>query len=508
MHSKSVLVLDEDSGRGERLAGALELLDLTPVAWQQALHRDHDHGDWLAVIIGSVYSSDLIDRLLDDLRNAQHRPPLLLLSGQENRLGSGRYPEPLIWTIDYPLNREQLGDCLKKAAERRRHRIPSAVLATGPTGTSAEVRRLRHLIAQVAPHDTTVLITGESGTGKEVTARAIHDLSKRSQGPFVAINCGAIPAELLESELFGHEKGAFTGALTTRKGRFEMAEGGSLMLDEIGDMSMPMQVKLLRVLQERSFERVGSNQTIRCDVRVIAATHRNLEQAISDGKFREDLYYRLNVFPIEMPALRDHHSDIPDLIASLSADMERRGRGHVELSDDAIEALSRYSWPGNIRELGNLLERLAVMYPEHVVCSADLPSRYRPSGGSVRAPERGPSEQDKVLIDRDEDDSVDERSMLAEIRVEADDPHDRLSEMAEEQAERSLLLGSVESLPEAGLDLKEHMAQIEVALIRAALERTGGVVAHAAQMLGLRRTTLAEKLRKYGLDNEGQNRDD
>nr|WP_225444351.1 sigma-54-dependent Fis family transcriptional regulator [Pseudomarimonas arenosa] len=493
--------MDEDSGRGERLAGALELLDLEPVAWQQALH--HDHGDWLAVIIGSVYSSDLIDRLLDDLRNAEHRPPLLLLSGQENRLGSGRYPEPLIWTIDYPLKKEQLGECLKKAAERRRHRIPPAVMATGPTGTSPAVRRLRHLISQVAPHDTTVLITGESGTGKEVTARAIHDLSKRSGGPFVAINCGAIPAELLESELFGHEKGAFTGALTTRKGRFEMAEGGSLMLDEIGDMSMPMQVKLLRVLQERCFERVGSNQTIQCDVRVIAATHRNLEQAISDGKFREDLYYRLNVFPIEMPALRDHNTDIPDLIATLSADMERRGRGHVELSEDAVAALSQYAWPGNIRELGNLLERLAVMYPEHVVSSDDLPARYRPAAGTRTAPPPHQTEVAKVAID-DEDEH--ERAMLA--AVHEDTRESRLSEMAQEQAERSMLLSSVDSLPEQGLDLKEHMAQIEVALIRAALDRAGGVVAHAAQMLGLRRTTLAEKLRKYGLDNEGQIRDE
>src|SRR5689334_21692791 len=183
-----------------------------------------------------------------------------------------------------------------------------------PTGTSSAIAAVNRLIQQVAPYDSTVLILGESGTGKEIAARSIHEASPRRQRPFVAINCGAIPAELLESELFGHEKGSFTGAVTTRKGRFEIAEGGTLFLDEIGDMSMTMQVKLLRVLQERSFERIGSHATIRCNVRIIAATHRNLEDAIAKGAFREDLFYRLNVFPIEMPPLRSRLVDLPLLV--------------------------------------------------------------------------------------------------------------------------------------------------------------------------------------------------
>src|SRR3954463_7148557 len=195
-----------------------------------------------------------------------------------------------------------------------------------PSGVSPAISAVNRLIQQVAPYDSTVLILGESGTGKEIAARAIHASSPRRLRPFVAVNCGAIPAELLESELFGHKKGSFTGAITSRKGRFEIAEGGTLFLDEIGDMSLPMQVKLLRVLQERVFERVGNHQPIRCNVRIIAATHRNLEDSISRGAFREDLFYRLNVFPIEMPALRERIEDLPLLIRDFSARNVTEGR--------------------------------------------------------------------------------------------------------------------------------------------------------------------------------------
>ena len=194
-----------------------------------------------------------------------------------------------------------------------------------PTGSSALIRDVSRLIRQVAAHDSSVLVLGESGTGKELVARAIHDSSPRRQRPFVAINCGAIPAELLESELFGHEKGSFTGAVAARKGRFEIAEGGTLFLDEIGDMSLPMQVKLLRVLQERVYERVGNHVPMRCNVRIIAATHRNLEDSITRGLFREDLFYRLNVFPIELPSLRSRIEDLGSLLADFVA-LQRVGR--------------------------------------------------------------------------------------------------------------------------------------------------------------------------------------
>ncbi|MGZ5574987.1 MAG: sigma-54 dependent transcriptional regulator, partial [Methylobacter sp.] len=224
-------------------------------------------------------------------------------------------------------------------------------------GKSQAIAGIRKLIEQVAESDATVLILGESGTGKEVVARALHDASFRKDKPFVPINCGAIPGELLESELFGHEKGAFTGALSARQGRFEMAEGGTLFLDEIGDMPMAMQVKLLRVLQERTFERVGSNKTIHCDVRVIAATHRYLENEIKENRFREDLFYRLNVFPIEIPALKDRTEDLPLLVNDLVERMEASNRGSVRLTNAAMAMLMQHEWPGNVRELANLIER-------------------------------------------------------------------------------------------------------------------------------------------------------
>src|SRR6188768_1944593 len=217
---------------------------------------------------------------------------------------------------------------------------------SGPTGQSQSIQQIQSLIAQVAGHESSVLILGESGTGKEVVARAVHHSSPRRNRPFIAVNCGAIPADLLESELFGHEKGAFTGAVATRKGRFELAEGGTLFLDEIGDMSLPMQVKLLRVLQERVFERVGSALQYRCNVRIIAATHRDLEDSIARGAFREDLFYRLNVFPIEMPTLAARISDLPALIDAFVAQAAGRGRPRLRMLPETLDALSNYPWPG------------------------------------------------------------------------------------------------------------------------------------------------------------------
>ena len=256
------------------------------------------------------------------------------------------------------------------ALDERRARLP--------TGTSVLIRDVISLIRQVSGHDSTVLVLGESGTGKEVCARAIHDLSPRRNRPFVAVNCGAIPADLLESELFGHERGAFTGAVSARKGRFEIAEGGTLFLDEIGDMSPTMQVKLLRVLQERVFERVGNQVPMRCNVRIIAATHRNLEDSIQRGTFREDLFHRLNVFPIEMPALRARIEDLPLLVRDCIAANLSEGRGRVQLSPRALGALALCQWTGNVRELANLIERLSIVCAGRVVEVRDLPPKYRP----------------------------------------------------------------------------------------------------------------------------------
>ena len=353
-----------------------------------------------------------------------------------------------------------------------------------PTGMSPAVAAVNRLIEQVAPYDSTVLILGESGTGKEIAARAIHAASPRRQRPFVAVNCGAIPAELLESELFGHEKGSFTGAITSRKGRFEIAEGGTLFLDEIGDMTLPMQVKLLRVLQERIYERVGSNTSSHCDVRIIAATHRNLEESIVRGTFRGDLFYRLNVFPIEMPTLSSRISDLPALIADFTAHAASRGRPRLQLLPEALSALSNYSWPGNIRELSNLIERLTILCPERPVSVGDLPARYRPADWTA------PSIA-QVL-------TTEVPQLLASMAGGAE-PEVYEEEEVLPSGVWNLSDESPTRLPENGVDLRAHLTHIERTLISQALERSGGTVAHAARLLSLRRTTLVEKLRKLGM---------
>ena len=353
------------------------------------------------------------------------------------------------------------------------------------TGNSASIRDVNALLRQVAAHDSTVLILGESGTGKEVAARAIHDLSPRRNRPFVAVNCGAIPSELLESELFGHEKGSFTGALATRKGRFEIAEGGTLFLDEIGDMSPSMQVKLLRVLQERVFERVGNHVPIRCNVRIIAATHRNLEESIGRGSFREDLFHRLNVFPIDMPPLRKRVEDLPLLVRELVAQNVSDGRGRVQLAPRTLAALALHSWTGNVRELGNLIERLSIITAGRTVDIEDLPLKYRPPESWVwEEPQPGAE---------DETDTLGEEETIALLETGTADAA-RASPAPTDGP------NSLTSLPESGLDLRAHLLSIERALVQQALQRANGTVAHAARLLNLRRTTLVEKLRKLGIE--------
>lgn len=325
------------------------------------------------------------------------------------------------------------------------------------------------------------MILGESGTGKEVVARNIHYHSSYRNGAFVPINCGAIPPELLESELFGHEKGAFTGALTARKGRFELADGGTIFLDEIGDMPMSMQVKLLRVLQERCFERVGGNSTIKVNVRVVAATHRNLESMIEEGTFREDLFYRLNVFPIEMPALKERKQDIPLLLQELMTRLEAEGGQPICFTPRAINSLMEHHWPGNVRELANLVERMIILYPNSLVDVNHLPTKYRYSDIPEFQPEGNPftsiEEQERDVFQDifSEDFSFDEQSDL---------DHN---------------MNAPQALPPEGVNLKELLADLEVNMISQALEAQGGVVARAADMLGMRRTTLVEKMRKYNL---------
>ena len=378
-----------------------------------------------------------------------------------------------------------------------------------PTGTSAAIREVISLIRQVAAFDSTALVLGESGTGKEVVARAIHDLSPRRGRPFVAVNCGAIPADLLESELFGHEKGSFTGAIAARKGRFEIAEGGTLFLDEIGDMSPSMQVKLLRVLQERVFERVGNHAPIRCNVRIIAATHRNLEESITRGTFREDLFHRINVFPIEMPPLRSRSEDIPLLIRDFIAHNAAEGRGRLQLSQRTLAALALHSWSGNVRELGNLVERLSIVCGNRIVEVRDLPPKYRPpEDWTLEVKALDSSLCVSALDDASQAIAVEDQvalnddGALSVLESEAFEPHplepNRLAPTAIEAATLDPF-EALTILPEDGLDLRAHLLAIERRLVEQALERANGTVAHAARLLGLRRTTLVEKMRKLGM---------
>lgn len=386
----------------------------------------------------------------------------------------------------------QISDCqeYKRLIPTNRGLSAKRAKFQGFVGHSDAMNQVKFLIEQVAGSAANVLILGESGTGKEVVASNIHLLSERSNAPFVPVNCGAIPGDLLESELFGHEKGAFTGAISARKGRFELAQGGTLFLDEIGDMPLLMQVKLLRVLQERSFERVGGTKPIRCDVRVIAATHRNLEDMIERGEFREDLFYRLNVFPIETAALRERPEDLSLLITELTKRVEAECKQSVTFSDRAIESLQACHWPGNVRELANLVERMVIMYPGQVVDITELPKKYQSFDVEAFVPDY-PEE----LMERDAIYSM----FGSDDEEDTSDSTDDFADDHEQDTSNGVMWGF---LPPEGIQLKEYMAEIEINLITQALEYHDYVVARAAEILGVRRTTLVEKMKKYNLSRD------
>ncbi len=371
------------------------------------------------------------------------------------------FPWARFHSLDYPVRLDALGEVLDeiRAARHRTDHSDPRPGAGRLIGSSADTQLVRRMIEQVAPSMATVLITGESGTGKEVVARQIHEQSGR-EGPFVAVNCGAIPEHLLESELFGHERGAFTGAVTARAGRFEQAKGGTFFLDEIADMPTVMRVKLLRVLEERVVERVGCAESIPVDVRLIAATHRDLPARIDDGKFREDLYYRLSVFPIEIAPLRSRPEDIAPLVDEFVHRIAVEKSATLAIASDAMQVLRDYAWPGNVRELANLIERLIVIKPNGVVRARDLPW---------------------PIVERDE----------------AEDPQ---TEVVGSQLS-PVASGAHVNLPKEGLDLKRYLARIEQDMIHQALVEADGVVQRAAELLGVGRTTLVEKIKRYDISS-------
>lgn len=366
-------------------------------------------------------------------------------------------------------------------------------------GGSNQMESIRMLVAQVAPSDASVLILGESGTGKEVVARGIHRLSPRSAGPFVPVNCGAIPGELLESELFGHEKGAFTGAISARQGRFEIAAGGTLFLDEIGDMPLQMQVKLLRVLQERRFERVGSNKSQTCDVRVVAATHQDLENQVDAGEFRMDLFYRLNVFPIDVPPLRMRAEDIPSLVRFFQELMQREKRPSVNIDEDAMLCLQSYRWPGNVRELSNLIERLAILHPDGNVDSDALPPKFARQPASIQKPD----DNARVVLQEHGGGVAEIAGDAATVPALANSQASVAISDGTDATQGSALVPSPDLSKGESLDLKDHLANMERSLMVQALEQSDWVVARAAKMLSLQRTTLVEKMRKYDIVRPG-----
>lgn len=342
---------------------------------------------------------------------------------------------------------------------------------SGIIGQSTTLAEVFRVLAKVAPTDSTVLVTGESGTGKELLVRALHANSKRADKPFVPINCGAIPKELLESELFGHEKGAFTHAIRSRPGRFELADGGTIFLDEIGEMDLSLQVKILRALQEKEIERVGGNGVKKVDVRVVAATNRDLEREVEAGRFREDLYYRLNVIPLHLPPLRERGGDVLLLARHfLELFCEKKGRAALVLAEDTKRVLQAYAWPGNVRELVNFMERLSILVDGDIVRPADLPRKILDHVGDIGAlPE-----------------VAEAQPLLLPVQS------------APAPASGEFAWPTLAHLEKMGMNLKDFLDAVEDRLIDEALSRSEGVKNQAAELLGIKRTTLIEKLKKRG----------
>lgn len=369
-------------------------------------------------------------------------------------------------------------------------------------GASAAAEAIRNLIARVANSNATVLITGESGTGKELVARALHDHSDRCGGNFVPINCTAIPKDLLESELFGHRKGAFTGAMADRIGRFELAHGGTIFLDEIGDLSLDMQVKLLRVLQERSVDPVGGVKSVAIDVRVVAATHRDLEVEIESGRFREDLYYRLNVLPLITPALRQRTQDVPALLTHFAKYFATKGQTPISFAPDFTEALKDYPWPGNVRELSNLVDRFNTLFSGQKLFLNTVPASLLPKGLRLIQAERASSVPQDIpdLEVVQEFERPENHSANADVMNPFANPAAPMPLSLHNEVEDIIMLAQgLPSLPPEGLSLKDRLADIEKDLIVQALNRTDGNVSQTARLLNLQRTTLIEKLNKYDL---------
>ena len=469
MPSGTILLADDDAAIRTVLNQALTRLgyDVRATGNAATLWRWASQGDGDLIITDVVMPDENAFDLIPRIKRVRPDLPIVVMSAQNTlttaitaaERGAYEYlPKPfdlneVVSVVDRAIT-TPAAEAPATQTEDEEEKIPLI-------GRSAAMQDIYRILARLMQTDLTVMISGESGTGKELVARALHDYGKRRTGPFVAINMAAIPRELIESELFGHEKGAFTGANQRSTGRFQQAEGGTLFLDEIGDMPMEAQTRLLRVLQEGEYTMVGGRTAIKTDVRIVAATNRDLKRLISQGLFREDLFFRLNVVPIRLPPLRERAEDIPDLVRHFLSQAEAEGLAHKSISNEGLAVLKRYQWPGNIRELENLVRRLAALYTEENI------------GAQVLA-----SELSEPVLGADEGEKAKEDTLSAAV--------ERIL------ARQFAAQGS--DLPPSGL-YERVLEEVERPLLAISLAATGGNQIKAAELLGINRNTLRKKIR-------------
>ncbi len=470
MQTGSILVADDDAAIRTVLNQALSRAgyEVRSTGNAATLWRWVTQGDGDLVITDVVMPDENAFDLIPRIRKARPELPIVVMSAQNTFMTAIRASERGAYEyLPKPFDLKEVIAIVGRALAEPKERVPAAAKnedfdASMPlVGRSVAMQDIYRVLARLMQTDLTVMITGESGTGKELVARALHDYGKRRGGSFVAINMAAIPRDLIESELFGHEKGAFTGANTRSPGRFEQAEGGTLFLDEIGDMPMEAQTRLLRVLQQGEYTTVGGRTPIKSDVRIVAASNKDLRQLIQQGLFREDLFFRLNVVPLRLPPLRERTEDIPDLIRHFFAQAEREGLPPKQIDQGALERLKRYRWPGNVRELENLARRLAALYPQETITATVIETELT----TPALPLGGPDE-------------------LSDEGLSA----------AVERHLSTYFAGFANGLPPAGL-YHRVLREVEYPLLTAALAATRGNQIRAADLLGVNRNTLRKKIR-------------